>query len=166
MKSFKEKTKYQTFQNTSWKIKTQSGRSFKDHLTKNILSSFNFSFVTEEQVLKIIQKLKPKSSHGHDGISTILLKYIACEILKTLTVIINQSLCTGIFPDKLKIANIKPIYKKDNPHIPDNYRPISLLPSISKVFEKVVFIQLYEYFTGNELIYESFRYHLPFHSLV
>ena len=141
--------------NLSKKIKPQSGRSFKDYLTKNILSSFNFSLVTEEQVLKIIQKLKPKSSHGHDGISTILLKYIACEILKTLTVIINQSLCTGIFPDKLKIANIKPIYKKDNPHIPDNYRPISLLPSLSKVFEKVVFIQLYDYFTGNELIYES-----------
>ena len=122
--------------NLSKKINQPDGRSFKDYLTKNILSSFNFALVTEEQVLKIIKKLKPKSSHGHDGISTVLLKFIASELLCQLTIIINQSLCTGIFPDKLKIANIKPIYKKDDPHVPDNYRPISLLPSISKVFEK------------------------------
>ena len=84
-----------------------------------------------------------------------MLKFIASELLCQLTIIINQSLCTGIFPDKLKIANIKPIYKKDDPHVPDNYRPISLLPSISKVFEKVAFLQLYDYFTENELIYDS-----------
>ena len=104
---------------------------------------------------KIIQKLKPKSSYGHDEISTILLKSIAPEIKSVLTLIINQSFCNGIFPDKLKVAKIKPIFKKDDPHIADNYRPISLLPSISKVFEKVAFLQVYDYFTKNELLYES-----------
>ena len=72
-----------------------------------------------------------------------------------LTLIINQSLCTGIFHDKVKIANINPIYKKDDPHFTDNYQPISLLPSISKVFEKVVFLQLYKYFNENKLLYKS-----------
>ena len=66
-----------------------------------------------------------------------------------------RNLLTDIFPEKLKIAKIKPIFKKDDPHLPDNYRPISLLPSISKVFEKVAFLQLYDYFSENELIYES-----------
>ena len=87
--------------------------------------------------------------------SSIMLKFIAPEIIQVLTLIINQSLCTGIFPDELKIAKINPIYKKDDPHLTDNYRPISLLPSISKVFEKVVFLQLYTYFNENNLLYDS-----------
>ena len=121
------------------KIKTPVGKCYKDFLIENIESSFEFTEINEEDVLKIIRKLKPKSSYGHDGVSTILLNFIANDIVSILTIIINQSLFNGIFPEKLKIAKIKPIYKKDNPHIPDNYRPISLLPSISKVFEKVVF---------------------------
>ena len=141
--------------NLSNKISPPDGKSFKDFLTSSISSSFTFSLVTEEEVLKIIKKLKPKSSYGHDGVSTILLKFIASNISILLTKIINQSLCTGIFPDKLKIAKVKPIYKKDDPHLPDNYRPISLLPAISKVFEKVAYIQLYNYLKENELLYQS-----------
>ena len=60
---------------------------------------------------------------------------------------------TGIFPDKLKIAIVRPIYKgKDSdPHLFGNYRPISLLPTISKLLEKVVHKQLYDYMTKNSL---------------
>ncbi len=53
---------------------------------------------------------------------------------------------TGIFPDKLKIAKINPIYKKDDDNLFTNYRPISLLPAISEVFEKVIFQQVYAFF--------------------
>ena len=80
---------------------------------------------------------------------------ISYDILDILTLIINQSLCTGIVPHSLKIAKITPIYKKDDIHITDNYRPISLLPIISKVLEKVVFLQLYDYFDKNNLLYDS-----------
>ena len=72
-----------------------------------------------------------------------------------MTLIVNQSLLTGIFPDSLKVAKITPIFKKDNPHITDNYRPISLLPAISKIFEKVAYGQVYDYFVENNLLYES-----------
>ena len=61
----------------------------------------------------------------------------------------------GIFPYELKIAMVFPLFKKDDPTIMDNYRPISLLTAISKLFEKVVFSQLYEYFHKNNLFYES-----------
>ena len=70
-------------------------------------------------------------------------------------VVINQSLCRGIFPHRPKIAKVIPLFKKNDPHIFDNYRLISLLSSISKTFEKVVFNQVYEYFTNNDLLYNS-----------
>ena len=67
----------------------------------------------------------------------------------------NQSLCTGIFPDKLKIAKVIPLYKKDDIKLFGNYRPISLLSYISKIFERVAFNQLYDYFSSNGLLHDS-----------
>ena len=81
------------------------------------------------------------------------------RILETVTLplthIINQSLCTGISPDRFKIAKVVPLFKKGDQDILDNYRPISLLPVVSKVFEKVVFNQLYQHVTDNNLIFTS-----------
>ena len=76
-------------------------------------------------------------------------------ISRPISIIINQSLCTGIFPDKLKLAKVIPLFKKDDDKIFGNYRPISLLSSISKVFEKVAFDQLYDYFTTHGLLFNS-----------
>lgn len=136
-------------------IKAKGNHTYQTYLHKIINSKFTFSTVNIEDVTKTIKNLKSKSSSGHDGISTILLKKIAPVISAQLTTIINQSLITGIFPNKLKIAKVSPLYKKDDPHLFDNYRPISLLPAISKVFEKIVYKQLYNYFTKNKLIYDS-----------
>lgn len=136
-------------------IKGPIGQSYKDFLKTKIESHFSFNTVDNSYVLNLINKLKPKPSFGHDGLSSIMLKGIATSVSPILTCIINQSLCTGIFPQSLKIAKIIPIFKKENPHITDNYRPVSLLPIISKIFEKVVFIQVYDYFTENDLLYKS-----------
>jgi hypothetical protein len=106
-------------------------------------------------VSKVIQGLANKNSSGIDNISTNMLRKIAPIIIVPLTLIINQSLCTGIFPHRLKIAKVIPLFKKGNPHTFDNYRPISLLSSLSKTFEKVVFNQVYDYFTKNNLFYDS-----------
>ena len=76
-------------------------------------------------------------------------------MIKPLTLIINQSLLTGIFPEKLKIAKVSPFFKKDDITIMDNYRPVSLLTATSKVFEKVAYIQLYDHFNKNNLFYRS-----------
>ena len=72
-------------------------------------------------------------------------------LAKPLSIIINQTLKTGVFPDKLKIAKVTPVYKKGNENTFCNYRPISLLPSISKVFEKVICNQITIYFENNHL---------------
>ena len=70
-------------------------------------------------------------------------------------IIINQALTTGIFPDKLKIAKVQQIYKNEDQTLIKNYRPISLLPSISKVFEKIIFNQLYSFLQKQNIIYKS-----------
>ena len=97
-------------------------------------SKFNFTLVDETVVEKVVKGLNPKSSCGKVGISTILLKKIIPEIKAPLTIIINQTLKTGIFPDKLKIAKVLPLFKKGDKTVFTNYRPISLLSSISKIF--------------------------------
>ena len=96
--------------------------------------------------------MKDKKSSGLDDISTKLLKLIYPVIIKPLVLIINQSLATGVYPDNLKISKITPIFKKGKRDIMSNYRPISLLTSISKVFEKVIHRQLYRYLEKNKII--------------
>ena len=95
-----------------------------------------------------------KTSSGIDELSNKLLRSIKNEILKPLALIINQSLQTGIFPDLLKISKIKPLYKKDDKCCFNNYRPIALLPTISKVFERVMHTRLYNYLINYELLAE------------
>ena len=88
--------------------------------------------------MQIIINLPNKNSCGFDGISTIVMKSIKNVILKPLTLIINQIINTGVFPNKLKIAKkITPVFKKDDRTLFTNYRPISLLPIFSKVIEKL-----------------------------
>ena len=111
--------------------------------------------VTEEIVYKIKNNLKHKDSCGQDGLSSSLLIQLKHILTKPLTIIINQSLKSGIFPDKLKIAKVIPLYKKDDPSVLDNYRPISLLPEISKLFERVFFNQIHDFFNNNNLYYGS-----------
>ena len=66
-------------------------------------------------------------------------------LLPHITDCINSSISDGIFPDALKLADISPIFKKGNETDKVNYRPISLLPAISKVYEKIIYIQLEEF---------------------
>ena len=110
----------------------------------------------------MINALKSKNSCGHDGLSTILLKAIKHDICKPITLIINQSLYTGIFPNKLKLAKVIPIYKKGDNTKLENYRPISILPAISKIFERAIFDQLSEHLKNKNVLYSSqygFRKH-------
>ena len=102
--------------------------------------------------MQLISKLKSKDTKGHDLISNNLLKAIKHEIVKPLTFIINQSLKTGTFPDRLKVARVRPLFKKGDNQLITNYRPISILPLLSKIFEKVMHMQLTYYLESNSLM--------------
>ena len=137
------------------KIEDFPGKKFKDYLAINHRSKLNFTPINETIVTNITKTLSSKKSCGKDGISTILLKSVISEIKTPLVIIINQTLKTGIFPDKLKIAKVLPLYKKEDKAVFTNYRPISLLPAISKIFERIIFDQLYSYFITHRLFYTS-----------
>ena len=91
-------------------IKYEGTKDFSYYLNRQIHSSFKINNVDEEAVKKIIYNLPTKHSCGFDGISSKFLKIIEPAIIKSLTMVINQVLNTGIVPDKLKIAKLTPIF--------------------------------------------------------
>ena len=125
------------------------------YLEQNFTQSFpslRLNYTTPHEINKIIQFLKCKDSYGYDEISTRILKVSAPYILSPLTYIINKMLATGIFPDRLKFSEVKPIFKKGAPSEVANYRPISLLPSFSKIMEKIIYVRLYQYLNVNNIL--------------
>ena len=129
--------------------------NFSEYLKTPCTTEFIFKEVEAHHILKIIDNLKAKTSYGFDGLSTKLLKHIKDEISAPIATIINQSFKSGIFPEKLKIAKVLPIYKKNDKSIIENYRPISLLPGISKIIEKIIVQQLTDHFIQNNLFYKG-----------
>ena len=136
-------------------INPPENKTFQSYLHDKINHNFTFKLIDTGTISDTIDKLAPKTSTGYDGISTKLLKTVKNALLKPITIIINQMLSTGIFPDKLKLAKVTPVFKKEDETIFTNYRPISLLPSISKIFEKIIFKQLYDYLQDKKLFYSS-----------
>ena len=132
----------------------ESQKSFTDYLGDPNENDFKFCELTEARILNFIKKMKPKSSFGEDAISNNVLKIIAPSLIKPLTHLINISLTTGFFPDQLKIAKIIPIYKDSNKHEFSNYRPISLLNSLSRLVDSIVCFQLTAFSESFDFFYK------------
>jgi Notch-like protein len=104
------------------------------------------------EILKIIKNFAWKNSQGFDEIPLKLLKISAPFIASPLCYIINKSLSAGIFPDRMKYSIIVPLHKKGDTKNVANFRPISLLLSFSKIFEKVVYKRLLKHFQDNNIL--------------
>ena len=123
----------------------EKNNNFRKYLRNASVSRLYFEPITEHKeikTMKIIENLKNKTSTGIDGISNELLKSAKNVMVKPITTIINQMIVTSIFPDSLKISKVIPLYKAKNQTLLSNYRPIALLPSISKIFEYVLLEQI------------------------
>ena len=107
--------------------------------------------VNEDNINEAIKRLKNKSSYGHDEISNKIIKSAKNSLIQPLMLIINQMRMTGKFPSDLKISRVKPLFKSGNASLFSICRPISLLPSFSKIFEYIIFKQLYTYMNDNKL---------------
>ena len=99
--------------------------------------------------------LKINKSAGYDVISFNVVKKCFGVLHKPLLHIFNLSLQTGIFPDKLKIARVTPLFKGGENYELGNYRPISVLPCFSKILEKIMYNRLYKYLTDNSILYKK-----------
>ena len=102
----------------------------------------------------IVQNLK-HSAPGHDEITTAVLQLALPSIRTPLVHVMNLSLAEGIFPDELKVAKVPPLYKGDKPMLFNNYRSVSLLNIISKVFEKVMYTRLVSFLENQKILYNK-----------
>ena len=142
-------------ENLARKISQPQGTSFKQYLSGNYVNSLYLKPTNRDELYNIIMAMKNSNSAGEDEISGKILKAIANEIVEPLAHCINLSLLSGIVPSKTKIAKIIPIFKSGNKNDKTNYRPISILPSLSKVLEKVVYNRLINYVTKNNILTPS-----------
>ena len=109
----------------------------------------------ENEIKKIATELPNKTSSGPDQISNVLLKEIMGHIVEPLSHIFNQSILNGEFPDSMKLADVVPLYKNKEHYLESNYRPISLLTTISKILEKIVYKCMYEFLVETSQLYEN-----------
>ena len=138
-----------------FKKKTSNEKDPLIYLGQNFTQSsppLRLKNTTTHEISKIIQSLKCKDLYGYDEVSTRILKISAPYILSPLTYIFNKTLATGIFPDRLKFSEVKPLFKKRASTEFSNYCPISLLTSFSKIIEKIVYVRLYRHLNVNNIL--------------
>jgi hypothetical protein len=135
-------------------------------VTRRPGTRFYFSDISASNVALRLQNLKASKATGVDNISAKVLKAASHIIAPSLTVIFKQSLSTGIYINDWKLARVSPIYKSEDRKKCENYRPISILPIISKVFEREVFTQIYKYLNENSLLSKSQSGFRPKHGTV
>ena len=108
--------------------------------------------IDTDTIIKLIRSLDPNKAHGCDGISVRMFKLCATSISKPLHILFNNSVISECFPNEWKKANVIPVHKEGDKQIINNYRPVSLLPICSKIFEKIILNSLFEYLEDNKLL--------------
>ena len=120
---------------------------------------FDFREINEGDIHQAVSRIKVKKSFGNDNISGYFLKIAFPYISRILMLIVNTSIETSTFPVSWKIARVTPIYKEGDKSERSNYRPISVLPVLSRRFEKLIYDQLYQYLEwGGFLTSDQFRF--------
>ena len=111
-----------------------------------------------------ISKLNTRKATGVDGLSAKILKLTSFGIVGSLTKLFNFCLNHCEIPTEWKSANVSPVFKKGKAEDVSNYRPISVLPVIAKLFEKIIYSQIYSYLTDQNLFHSSQSGFRPSHS--
>ena len=115
---------------------------------KNRSSVFSLSCVHPDTVRKIILGLKNSKASGVDNVDTYIIKLVVEDILPAVTHIVNLSIQQAVFPSLYKVAKVIPLFKKGDPLLTKNYRPVAILCILSKVIERVVYMQISSWIQG------------------
>ena len=135
----------------STKIPTQNTMPI-DYIKNKAIYSMYLEPVSETEIKKLISSLK-SNTPGYDMTGSAVLEWCVDSISEPLSYVCNMSLQEGLFPDELKIANVIPLYKCDDLKLFNNYRPVSVLPSVSKVFERIVYNRLVTYLNEYKILF-------------
>ena len=125
-----------------------------DYLKNPNPQSLFFNPTSQNEVENIIKQLDSRKAVGPNSLPTKLLKQFQREISNPLSMILNISYANGLFPELCKEALVIPIYKKGEQLECNNYRPISLLSNISKIFEKITFSRLYDFLNKHNCLFD------------
>ena len=109
-------------------------------------------FLISDKILNIIRSLNPDKAHGWDDISVRMIKLSDAALVTPLKIIFTNCLKYGVFPEVWKCANVVPVHKKNEKNLKKNYRPISLLPILGKILEKLIYDSLYSHLVSHELL--------------
>lgn len=118
-------------------------------------NSMYFYEVTKPELTEVINELKNKKSAGLDGMTVVVLKSISSSIIEQLLYLINYSIIEGYFPDELKISSVIPIFKHGNEEDIENYRQITLVCVLSKLFEKILSNRIMAYLESKSILIEN-----------
>ena len=124
-------------------------------------SGLNNITIDHDRIVKIIKNLNSAKAHGWDGISIRMIKLCEQTITIPLIIIFRKAILTGIYPENWKKGNIVPVHKKESKNSIKNYRPISLLPIFSKIFERLIYNSLFQHLRENNLLVKSQSGFLP-----
>ena len=138
--------------------------SHKDFLVGHFADCFFLNPTSPAEVASIVHSLKNSKCEGVDGLSISPIKETIDLLAVPLSHICNLSFERGVFPDKLKIAKILPVFKSDDPSLFSNYRPMSILACLSKVFEKLFYLRLSGFLTKFNILNHHQYGFTPYHS--
>ena len=126
-----------------------------NYFLEPVEETLTFRETNKLEVTSIINSLNARQAFGPASIPTNFLKLFKNELSKPISLLANISLDTSMFLNILKTANVTPIFKNDDPALCNNYRPISLLSNISKIFEKLIHARLSVFLSTNNILYEK-----------
>ena len=142
------------------------GNSYNIYLKNKVNQTIYLTPITDVEVANEISRLGIKKSPGYDNISPRILKACGDELTKPLTILFNYSIETATYPSKLKISKVIALHKKKSQYLPDNYRPISLLSCIDKIFEKLLHKRFIKFIEQHKIIILEQYGFLKYHSTV
>lgn len=137
-------------ENLAKQINTPPG--YMENVEREPKGLYFFKETTNNEIQQIVKELKTKKAPGYDGIKSETLKEISNEIAPIISYLINFSFQIGSFPNCLKLGEVKPLHKQGPKQNLNNYRPISLISNIAKIFEKVVKLRMVTFLERNKII--------------
>ena len=111
--------------------------------------------VEENEVTNIVKSCKNKKSTGYGNVDMVIVKKVISNIVVPFTHICNKSFSSGVFPSKMKVAKVIPVYKAGEKNVFSNYRPVSLLPQFSKILEKIFNVRLHKFIEKYDILSSS-----------